>query len=187
MSTGNVSGDARPSAASELGAIIFLIDGPSLGPLARARFGDAWSSLLEQTDNPQVPRAAYMVDNVGRLQELAPLGYDVEAMRAAATTVREAPFIGTTLNRRLIEIVSDLNDGIGGEATRQLAMARARTYEAEERNRALATYQLLTSFADALWTRSGRTALVWVSTGIKLMQGSPYTAIFVGSGFDMST
>jgi len=61
---------------------------------------------------------------------------------------------------------------------RQLAIAKARTFEAEERNRALATYGLLTSFSDALWTRSGRTAVVWVSTGIKLMQGGPYTALF---------
>ncbi len=182
---GDALADAPPSAASELGAIIFLIDGPSLSPQARARFGNAWTDLLEQTDNPQIPRAAYMVDNVGRLQELAPLGYDVEAMRAAAATVREAPFIGNTLNRRLIEIVSELTEEVAGaEATRQLAMAKVRTYEAEERNRALATYRLLTSFADALWTRPGRTAVVWVSTGIKLMQGSPYTTIFVDSGFD---
>ncbi len=169
------------SAAAELGAVIFLIDGPSLHPRARARFGDAWTSLLEQTDNLQVPRAAYMIDNVGRVGELAPLGYDAAAMRAAAETVREAPFLGNSMTRKMVEIVDDLTNPafIGAEANlRQLAIAKARTFEAEERNRALATYGLLTSFADALWTRSGRTAVVWVSTGIKLMQGGPYTALF---------
>ncbi len=176
---GEAIGDPAPSAASELGAIIFLIDGPSLSPRARARFGDAWSDLLERTDNPQIPRAAYMVDNVGRLQELAPLGYDVETMRAAAETVRQAPFFSGSMNRRMFEIVEDLTNTYSSpESLRQLAIAKARTFEAEERNRSLATYQLLTSFADALWTRPGRTALVWVSTGIKLMQGGPYTAIF---------
>ena len=90
-----------PSAVSELGSIIFLIDGPSLSPQARARFGDAWSNLLKQTDNPQIPRATYLVDNVGRLQELAPLGYDVERMHSAAAAVREAPFFGTSINQRM--------------------------------------------------------------------------------------
>jgi len=170
-----------PSAASELGAVIFLVDGPSLSVQTRARFGDAWTDLLEQTDTLQVPRAAYMVDNVGRVQELAPLGYDLDAMRAAADTVRAAPFVGNTMNRKMVEIVDDLTNpafaGAGVDLT-QLAKAKVRTFEAEERNRALATYGLLTSFADALWTRSGRTAVVWVSTGIKLMQGGPYTALF---------
>lgn len=169
------------SAASELGAVIFLVDGPSLDPQSRARFGDAWTSLLEQTDSLRVPRAAYMVDNVGRLDELAPLGYDTVAMRAAADTVREAPFLGNSMNRKMVEIVDDLTNPafIGAQADlRQLAIAKVRTFEAEERNRALATYGLLTSFADALWSRSGRTAVVWVSTGIKLMQGGPYTALF---------
>ena len=167
------------SAVSELGSIIFLIDGPSLSPQARARFGDAWSNLLKQTDNPQIPRAAYLVDNVGRLQELAPLGYDIETMHSAAAAVREAPFFGTSINQRMYEIAEDLTNTYSArESMRQLAIAKARTFEAEERNRTLATYQLLTSFADALWARPGRTAVVWVSTGIKLMQGGPYTAIF---------
>ena len=164
---------------SELASIIFLIDGPSLSPHARARFGDAWSTLLKQTVNPQIPRAAYLVDNVGRLQELAPLGYDVETMHSAAAAVREAPFFGTSINQRMYEIAEDLTNTYSArESMRQLAIAKARTFEAEERNRTLATYQLLTSFADALWARAGRTAVVWVSTGIKLMQGGPYTAIF---------
>ena len=179
QATDSTTGQVSPSAVSELGSIIFLIDGPSLSPQARARFGDAWKNLLKQTDNPQIPRATYLVDNVGRLQELAPLGYDAEAMHSAAATVREAPFFGTSINQRMYEIAEDLmNTASARESMRQLAIAKARTFEAEERNRTLATYQLLTSFADALWARPGRTAMVWVSTGIKLMQGGPYTAIF---------
>lgn len=177
--TNSAIDNVPPLAVSELGSIIFLIDGPSLSPQARARFGDAWSNLLKQTGNPQIPRAAYLVDNVGRLQELAPLGYDVETMHSAAAAVREAPFFGTSINQRMYEIAEDLTNTYSArESMRQLAIAKARTFEAEERNRTLATYQLLTSFADALWARAGRTAVVWVSTGIKLMQGGPYTAIF---------
>jgi len=168
------------STAGDLGAVLFLIDGPSLNQRAKARFGDAWTDLLEQTDMLQVPRAAYMVDNVGRVKELAALGYDLEAMKAAAETVRESPFIGTSIRTRMFEIVHDLTDEFVDLS--HLAQAKARMYEADERNRALATYELLTNFADALWIRSGRTAVVWVSTGIKLMQGGPYTALFGASG-----
>lgn len=165
------------SPASELGAVIFLVDGPSLSVQTRARFGDAWEDLLDQTDTLQVPRAAYMVDNAGRLQELSPLGYDVERMRAAAQTVREAPFFGNMTRLRLIELANDVNDPNLGDDASRIAASKARSWEGQERSRALATYELLTNFADALWSRSGRTAVVWVSTGIKLMQGGPYNAL----------
>jgi VWFA-related protein len=174
-------GGDSPIAAGELGAVIFLIDGPSLNQQGKARFGDAWGKLLEQTDVLNLPRAAYMVDNVGRLQELAPLGDDLEAMRAAADTVRAAPLFGNTINRRLYEIVADLTNPAFEDAPvdlRQVAIAKARSFELEERFRTLSTYTLLTSFAEALGSRSGRTALVWVSSGIKLMQGGPFSAVF---------
>ncbi len=172
------------SRASELGAVIFLIDGPGLSVETRARFGDAWQTLLEQTGNLRVPRAAYMVDNTGQLRELAPLGHDLEAIRGAADSVREASFFGDRTRLRLIELANDLNDAtIDPEVRQRLAAAKARSYEGQERSRSLATYELLTSFADALWSRSGRTAVVWVSTGIKLMQGGPFSTL-VGDRFD---
>ena len=176
-----IPGGDSPTAAGELGAVIFLIDGPSLNQQAKARFGDAWGKLLEQTEDSNLPRAAYMVDNVGRLQELAPLGADLQAMRAAADTVRAAPLFGNTINRRLYEIVADLTSPAfegAPEDLRQVAIAKARSFELEERFRTLATYELLTSFTEALSSRSGRTALVWVSSGIKLMQGGPFSAVF---------
>jgi VWFA-related protein len=176
-----IPGGDSPTAAGELGAVIFLIDGPSLNQQAKARFGDAWGKLLEQTEDSNLPRAAYMVDNVGRLQELAPLGDDLQAMRAAADTVRAAPLFGNTINRRLYEIVADLTSPAfegAPEDLRQVAIAKARSFELEERFRTLATYELLTSFTEALSSRSGRTALVWVSSGIKLMQGGPFSAVF---------
>jgi VWFA-related protein len=125
-----------------------------------------------------------MVDNVGRLQELAPLGDDLQAMRAAADTVRAAPLFGNTINRRLYEIVADLTSPAFDDAPedlRQVAIAKARSFELEERFRTLSTYELLTRFTEALSTRSGRTALVWVSSGIKLMQGGPFSAVFAAA------
>ncbi|MFQ5743004.1 MAG: VWA domain-containing protein, partial [Acidobacteriota bacterium] len=41
----------------------------------------------------------------------------------------------------------------------------------------LYSYRLLTQFSNSLSARSWRTALVWVSSGVKLMQGGPYTAL----------
>ncbi|MGD8329237.1 MAG: VWA domain-containing protein, partial [Acidobacteriota bacterium] len=166
--------------ASELGAVIFLIDAPSLDQQAKARFGDAWEKILAQTDVPQVPRAVYMFTNYGRVEELAPLTTDVDAIRGAAEAVREAPFYGTSMHQRLNELANDLTTSTATrteDLARQLAAAKARGFEVEERNRSLATYELLTNLADALWTRSGRTAVVWVSTGVKLMQGGPYSAM----------
>ena len=183
--TGDLAANDAPdrSPADALGAVIFLIDGPSLSVQARARFGDAWNQLLADTEGLDVPRAAYMVDSTGQLQELAPLGYDLDTMRAAAETVRAAPFFGDMTRQRLIELAADLTDPFLGEAAQRLAAAKARGFEGQERSRSLASYELLTSFADALWTRSGRTAVVWVSSGIKLMQGGPY-AMLVGNQRD---
>jgi len=176
-----VTGDVPANtAASELGAVIFLIDAPSLDQQAKARFGDAWEKILAQTDVPQVPRAVYMFTNYGRIEELAPLTTDVEEIRGAAEAVRDAPFYGTSMRRRLNELANDLTTSTATrteDLARQLAAAKARGFEVEERNRSLATYELLTNLADALWTRSGRTAVVWVSTGVKLMQGGPYSAM----------
>jgi VWFA-related protein len=173
--------DNRPAnPANALGAVIFLIDAPSLDQQAKARFGDAWERLLEQTDIPRVPRAAYMFNNYGRIEELAPLGSDLATIRAAADTVRESPFFGNSMRRRMFEIANDLTNSTATrtqDLARQMAAAKARGFEVEERNRALATYELLTNLADALYTRSGRTAVVWVSTGIKLMQGGPFSAL----------
>ncbi len=166
--------------ASALGAVIFLIDGPSLDQQAKARFGDAWSDLLEQTEALRVPRAAYLFNNYGRIEELAPLDTDLETIRAAADRVREMPAFGTSMRNRMVEIASDMTDTTIAptpDIARQIAAAKARGFEVEEQNRSLATYELLTNLADAMWARSGRTAVVWVSTGIKLMQGGPYTAL----------
>ena len=184
--TAELAGQTPPAdagernAASDLGAVIFLIDAPSLNQQAKARFGDAWAHLLDQTDALQVPRAAYMFNNYGRVDELAPLGYDLETIRTAAETVRDAPFFGTSMRTRMFEIAADLSNTDStpdGDIARQIAAAKARGFEVEERSRSLATYELLTNFADALWSRPGRTAVVWVSTGIKLMRGGPYTAL----------
>ncbi|MFQ5742708.1 MAG: VWA domain-containing protein [Acidobacteriota bacterium] len=165
---------AGTATAAELGAIIFLIDGPSLTPEDKARFATSWEKLLERTGSLQVPRAAYLVDNAGRLEELAPLGADLASLEHAAERVEEAPLTRASMTDRLIE----LNQDLGSEDTEFTALGKARYFEAEERARSLGAYKLLTHFCDALWTRSGRTALVWVSAGVKLMTSGPYIALF---------
>ena len=72
---------------------------------------------------------------------------DIQLIGLAAGPVRRAPFFGASMNRRMYEIVEDLtNTYPARDSLRQLAVAKARTFEAEERNRTLATYQLLSSF-----------------------------------------
>ncbi len=65
--------DTTVPGASNLGAMIFLVDFPGLDAKDKARFAGAWEHLLAETEAFEVPRAAYMIDQTGRLRELSPL------------------------------------------------------------------------------------------------------------------
>ncbi|MFQ5745233.1 MAG: VWA domain-containing protein [Acidobacteriota bacterium] len=170
--------DSVPAgAASELGAMIFLIDGQGLDRSAKRRFSDTWAKLLDKTTGLRIPRAAYMVDAVGRLRELSPLSLDVVPLRRAAEAVQEEPTPGTTIRRRLIEIARDIQSIADGFTSPFEVEMKARSYESDERDRSLQTLELLTQFCHALASREGRTALVWVSSGVKLMEGGPFAAL----------
>jgi VWFA-related protein len=155
------------------GATVYLIDGSSLDPGARIRFARQWGEMLDETPRLNVPSAVYMFDNDGVLSELLPLTYDVEALRATADQVERLPTIGTSMQKKLVALLNEASD----PATEGNAIVRARMYEAEELARSFASLERLTQFCDALAVRSGRTALVWVSTGVKLTDAGPYWAI----------
>ena len=184
--------DANP-AATDLGAIIYIIDGPSISEMTKNRFTLAWSSLLEQTESLSVPHAAYMISGVGRIEELSPLTLDMEQMRGAVAKLENEPLLDHSLQRRLVDFynnmsaLQDLNAGIPGEGAAGVnelgtepvseALVEAQAEEQRELARGLYTLEILTSFCDALAARGGRTALVWVSTGVKTMEGGPFTII----------
>ncbi len=170
-------GGAADAAAAEvsvapdnLGALIFVIDGPSLDPRGKRRFANAWIELLDQTDSLEIPRAAFMIDAVGNLEQLTPLGFDVEALQGAADAVLETPTFGASIHTRLRRLQQDMQNDFDPSNL-------VRAEEHDELVRSLNTFDLLTRFCDALASRPGRTALVWVSSGVKLMEGGPFSVL----------
>jgi VWFA-related protein len=160
--------------ASELGAIIYLVDGTSISTGARRKFSDAWSDVLAQTGDLNAPRAVYILENTGRVREIVPLTFDLEPLRGAGEVIRDEPSYGTDINARIIELTREMEYEVPGFER------KVRRYEFEERMRSINTLDTLTNFCDALMSRSGRTALVWVSTGVKLTYGGPYAALLAG-------
>jgi VWFA-related protein len=160
--------------AGELGAIIFLIDGTSISTGARRKFTDAWADVLDQTEDLNAPRAVYLIENNGHIEEIVPLTFDLEPLRQAGEIIRDSPTYGTDINSRMIELTREMEYEVPDFDR------KVRRYEFEERMRSINTLDTLTNFCDALMSRSGRTALVWVSTGIKLTYGGPYAALLAG-------
>lgn len=146
--------------SSDFGAMVFLVDFQNLDFRNKLRFTQAWEDLIAQTDGLQIPRAVYLIDQVGRLEELAPLTQDPELLLEAAREVSARSNVRKSLRDERIE-----ETGPGDEMLRRY----------RDRDRALYTYELLTQFADGLSARSGRTALVWVSTGVSLMYEAAYS------------
>jgi VWFA-related protein len=140
---GNIGEAIQPY---DFGAIVYLIDFPGLDHRIKLSFVEAWERLLARMESLNVPQSVYLVDNVGRLREVAALTMDVEALRQA---VREVGETGLTIA-----------PGTAGSTRRApgLAWMTRTTY----------TFALLRQFADALAARPGRTALVWVSVGVTL-------------------
>ncbi len=162
-----------PANASDLGAMIFLIDGASLDPRAKTRFARAWSEWIEHTEELVVPRAAYAISSDGTLEELVPLTYEIEPFRAAVDVMYEFSSFGTAVLGRMRELLDDMNDRAG----RGAVTIKAQGLEIDEVARSLHTLEILTQLCNVLAARPGRTALVWVSMGVKLTQGGPYTAL----------
>ncbi|MFQ5744963.1 MAG: VWA domain-containing protein [Acidobacteriota bacterium] len=190
--TATAAGERSPATASgvalssdrndELGAIIFLIDFPGLDRRNKQRFTEAWETLLAETSSLGVPRAAYLLDQAGRLKELVPLTRDVARIRAAAQQVQETPLTRKSFKERLIEAdrrIEEFRDDEfssgepGDDAPSSDLMEKVKdleelTIRQEEHARSRYTLKLLTKFAEGLAARRGRTALVWVSSGITL-------------------
>jgi VWFA-related protein len=168
-------GTVLESDAGDLGAMVFLIDGPSIDPEIRAGFSAAWTQTVDRTKELEIPHAVYFVSSVGRVEEIMSLSSDTGALHAAAEAVGSLPTYGTTTEQRLRELMDAMEDPRApGTAGWSLKL---RSFEAEERARSVDTLELLTRFCEALSTRTGRTALVWVSTGIKLTEGGPAAAV----------
>ena len=145
--------------SGDFGAMVFVVDFQNLDFRNKLRFTEAWEDLIAQSDGLQIPRAVYLIDQVGRLEELAPLTQDPETLLAAAEEVSNRSSVRKSLRDERIEASGPID-------------AMLRRYR--DRDNAIYTYELLTQFAEGLSARPGRTALIWVSTGISLMYGDAY-------------
>ncbi|HJN47924.1 MAG TPA: VWA domain-containing protein [Acidobacteriota bacterium] len=162
------------SMAGDLGAVIFLVDLPGLDRRNKDRFADAWIKLIDETELMGIPRAVYLIDQVGYLRELAPLTLSVDELRGAAQEVRDAPLVRRGVHDQLVRAAADIP---GEEALDFLFLNEVRIFEAQERARTRSTFRLLTQFCSVLSAREGRTALVWVTSEVQLAEGGPGTAL----------
>jgi VWFA-related protein len=142
----------RPSSSvADIGAVVFFLDLPGLNWRSKFVFARAWENLLARTESLGVPRAVYLVDQQMRFSELAPLTTDVGLVREAAQQVRSTPLVRQSLRDRI-----RYGDMVAEE------------YAQRERARSLFTLEMLARVCEGMSTREGRTALVWVSSGLSL-------------------
>lgn len=160
--------------ASDLGAIVFFIDGTSVDMVNKARFVEAWREVIDDTESLQVPRAVYMIDSSRRVRQIVPFTSDVAQLREAAELLDEMTAFGNSIYRRMADVARTV-----GQPS---IIWEVKSLEAEEKQRSFDSLRHLTQFCRALGARPGRKALVWVSAGVKLMEGGPYTAILNGGG-----
>jgi VWFA-related protein len=169
----------RPSATtvpslpptSGFGAMVYVIDASRLGRWERKRFTRGWVSLLEQTEAFSFPRAVYVIDSLGRLRELAPLTNDVERLRR--------------VGQELLGAVYYPDSPAGGEVTSEAVAGRTpedipedrlagefsfaeHLQGFQDRSSGAGTLDILTLICNSLAGRQGRSALVWVSPGIRM-------------------
>ncbi|MGD8331846.1 MAG: VWA domain-containing protein, partial [Acidobacteriota bacterium] len=175
------SSAATSASQNTLGAMIFLIDFPGLDWRNKERFVSAWAELVDDTDSLAVPRAVYLIDQVGHLRELAPLTRDPVALREAVQQVRDEPLVRRPIHEQLLGLGTRGRTD-GGPRDASAAEVAAGALDApdgriDERSRSLSTLELLTQFCNALTVRNGRTALVWVSSGLQTMEGGPFAAL----------
>jgi len=165
--------------ASEFGAIIYLVDLPGMDRVHKDRFALAWADLLEQTESVAIPRGVYMIDQVGQLQELAPLTYNLGLLRRAAEKLYNEPLSRNGLHDQIVSVADNMlaAENIDFAIIETTTMNELRALEAQERGRTLNTLELLTQFCNALSMRQGRTALVWVSSEIQVTEGGIGTAL----------
>jgi VWFA-related protein len=165
--------------AGDFGAIIYLIDLPGMDRVHKDRFALAWADMLEQKESVAIPRGVYMIDQVGRLRELAPLTYNLGLLRRAAEELHNEPLARNGLHDQVVAVADNIlaAENLDFAIIEATTMNELRALEAQERGRTLNTFELLTQFCNALSMRQGRTALVWVSSEIQVTEGGIGTAL----------
>ncbi|HJO03975.1 MAG TPA: VWA domain-containing protein [Acidobacteriota bacterium] len=183
----------RRSPAS-LGAVVYLVDLPSLDRRNNPRLTKTLGSFFEGEGDLEVPRSVFLIDNTGTVQEMAPLTTDREVLRNAAASVAAAGLTSTSIFGRMeqeyepvMQLAIDAANSPGavrrGALTPVMVLQlldnlerKARFDGERERRRAEQTLRTLLHFINALSAMEGRTALVWISSGAMITEGGPYSA-----------
>ena len=177
---------ARRTTAS-LGAIVYLVDLPSMDRTYKPRLTKTFEAFLDGEGALDVPCSIYMIDQTGTVQELAPLTTDREVLRAAAAAVAEAALTRTSIFSRIEreyapfmeQAINAFNRPFGGQELELIIDRLEQKIESDsdlERVRTEQTLQTVLAFINALSAMEGRTALVWISSGAMITEGGPYAA-----------
>jgi VWFA-related protein len=87
------------TARSDLGAVIYLVDGLGLSARNLVRFSMRWSAELGKRQGLAVPHALYRVDRSGQVREIVSLTEDIAVLRSGVERI--ATFADTDLFRGL--------------------------------------------------------------------------------------
>ena len=179
-----------------LGAILYFIDLPSLDRSNQPRLVETFQRFFEGEGELDVPQGVFMLDNSGRIHELAPLTTDRELLRKAAEVVSDAGASVTSIFARMtreygpaMKLAIDAMNSAAGVASaasesipinvREVILSLERKSERDseiEHQRAEHTLRRLTDLTLALSAIEGRAALVWISSGAMITGGGPYAA-----------
>ena len=185
-----------PRSPAALGAVVYFIDLPSLDRSNQPQLVETFQSFFEGEGDLDVPQGVFILDNSGRLHELAALTTDREQLRNAANVVSEAGASVTSIFSRMTReygpvmktAIDAMNSAAGGVSSanetlpvnvREVILSLERKAERDseiEHQRAERTLNRLIELTQALSAMEGRTALVWISSGAMITGGGPYAA-----------
>jgi len=151
--------------ASDLGAMIFLIDTAWLSYWSERRFIKAWGELAAATDGYQAPKAVFLMGPYGSVLEVMALTSDPAAMRRAGPELEE-----------MIESINmgRLDSLVGAVVPDEWAQSAG---SMDDRRDDLRSLEVLEALARSLSFRQGRKALVWVSAGVQTMHYGMFVTI----------
>ena len=193
---GDTVSPPAPRSPATLGAVLYFVDLPSLDRANQPQLVQAFQGLFEGDGDLEVPQGVFMLDNAGRIHELAPLTTDRQMLRTAAEVVSNAGASTDSIFSKMTReygpvmktAIDALNSAGGGVSSanssvginvREVILSLERKAERDgeiERQRAEKTLRRLIELTHALSVMEGRTALVWISSGAMITEGGPYGA-----------
>ena len=174
--------------AATLGAIVYFVDQPSLDRVGYPQLAETFRDLFEGEGHLAIPRGVFMLGDDGALRQLAPLTTDRETLRNAARLLVDAgPSSDSIFDRigreydPMMQGALDVLNGPGSSPNKVREVVRSAEQKAKRdgeltRQRVGYTLRQLTELTHALSVMEGRTALVWISSGVMITESGPFGA-----------